>query len=135
MQCWHGPTSTTVVCVMAWHNKSIVRSINREGSCCPSDDSYNNKLVNAFLSIPERSRPHAMLAWPHISHKCVSCLGIAQLYIVRSIKWVGSCWSGVVTHTTTKLMMVFLANPERYRSHAMLAWPNIYHSCVCHGLA
>ena len=78
---------------------------------------------------------HAMLAWPHIFHKLVCVMPWHNTFIARSIKWVGSCWSGVVTHTTTKLMMVFLANPERSRSHAMLAWAHIYNSCVCNGLA
>src|SRR4051812_43564916 len=78
-----------------------------------------------FLANLKRSRSHAMFAWAHIFHKQVCVMGWHSTLIARSIKWVGSCWSGVVTHTATKLMMVFLANPERSISHAMLAWAHI----------
>ena len=92
------------------------------------DDTYNNKLVKVFLSSPDRSLDpmHAMFAWPHIFRKLVCVMPWHSTLIARSIKWVGSCWSGVVTHTATKLMMVFLANSERCRSHAMLEWA---HNC------
>src|SRR3954467_6607758 len=89
------------------------------------------KLMTVVLASPRRSRPHAMLAWPHICHKLVCVIPLHSTLIARSIKWVESCWSGAVTHTATKLMMVFLANLERYRSHAMLAWAHICHKLVC----
>src|SRR3954468_4908429 len=76
------------------------------------DDTYNNKLVKVFLSSPARcvDPMHAMLAWPHIFHKLVCVMPWHSTLIARSIKWVGSCWPGVVTHTITKLMTVFLAS-------------------------
>ena len=95
------------------------------------DDTYN-KLVKVFLSSPEwcLDPMHAMLAWPHIFHMLVCVMPWHNTLIARSIMWVGSCWPGVVTHTTTKLMTVFLASPERSRPHAMLAWPHICHKFV-----
>src|SRR4051812_3530659 len=97
------------------------------------DDTYNNKLVKEFLSSPERylDPMHAMLAWPHFFHKVVCVMPRHSTLIARSIKWMGSYWPGVVTHTTTNLMTVFLAIPERSRPHEMLAWPNIFHRLVC----
>jgi hypothetical protein len=89
------------------------------------------KLMMVFLANPNRSRYHAMLEWTHIFHKLVCVMAWHSTLIARSMKWVGSCWSGVVTHTATKLMMVFLANPERSRSHAMFAWAHICHKLVC----
>src|SRR4051812_40274765 len=96
-------------------------------------DTYNNKLVKVFLSSPESCLDpmHAMLAWPHFCHKLVCVMAWHSTLIARSIKWVGSCWPGVVTHITTKLMMVVLASPEKSKLHEMLAWPHICHKLLC----
>src|SRR4051812_16265319 len=97
------------------------------------DDTYNNKLVKVFLSSPERCLDpmHAMLEWLHIFHKLVCFMPWHNTLIAKSIKWVGSCWPGVVTHKTNRMTVVLVANAERSRPHAMLTWPHICHKLVC----
>ena len=99
MKCWHGPTFATKCLIMYWHISVIVRSINWVGSCWPTAESHNHKLVNVFLDSLDRSTSHAMLAWPHICHKCVSCLGIAFSFLDVSTGWDHA--GQVPSHTTT----------------------------------
>src|SRR4051812_19148420 len=98
MQFLHGSTFATKCLIICWHISVILRYINYEGSCYPTNDSCNHKFKKVFLDSSDRSRSHAMLAWAHICHKCVSWLSIALSYLHVSTGWdhIGK----VLSHTT-----------------------------------